>query len=49
MQKLKQYVSTKPPLRKIIQEILHTEHETQHNHERAGCTKLQEKIKQVSR
>jgi hypothetical protein len=48
-QKLKQYVTTKPPLQKILQGILHTESETQQNHERAGSTKLQEKKKQESR
>jgi hypothetical protein len=31
-QKLKQYVTRKPPLRKILQGILHTEGETQLNH-----------------
>jgi hypothetical protein len=44
--KLKQYVATKPPLQKILQGVLHIESETQHNHERAGNTKLQEKKKQ---
>jgi hypothetical protein len=39
-QKLKQYVTTKPLLQKILQGILHTESETQHNHERTGSTKL---------
>jgi hypothetical protein len=48
-QKLKQYVTTKPPLQKIPQGILHTESATQHNHERAGSTKPQEKKKQESR
>jgi hypothetical protein len=48
-QKLKQYVTTKPPLQKILQGILHTERETQHNHETAGSTKLHEKKKQESR
>jgi hypothetical protein len=48
-QKLKQYMTTKPPLQKILQGILHTESEIQHNHERAGTTKLQEKEKQESR
>jgi hypothetical protein len=48
-QKLKQYITTKPPLQRILQGILHTESETQHNHERAGSTKLQEKKKQESR
>jgi hypothetical protein len=47
-QKLKQYMMTKPPLQKIPQGILHTESETQHNHERAGSTKLQEKKSQES-
>jgi vacuolar-type H+-ATPase catalytic subunit A/Vma1 len=47
-QKLKQYVTTKSPLQKILQGILHTESETQHNHETAGSTKLQEKKKQES-
>jgi hypothetical protein len=42
-QKLKHYVTTKSPLQKILQGILHTESETQHNHERAGSTKPQEK------
>jgi hypothetical protein len=48
-QKLKQYVNIKPPLQNILQGILHTESETQHNHERTGSTKLQEKKKQESR
>jgi hypothetical protein len=48
-QKLKQYVTTKPPLQKILQGLLHTEGETQHNHEKTGSTKLQEKKKQESR
>jgi hypothetical protein len=48
-QELNQYVTTKPPLQKIPQGILHTESETQHNHERTGSTTLQEKKKQQSR
>jgi hypothetical protein len=48
-QKLKQYVTTKPPLQKILQDILHTESETQCNYERTASTKLQEKKKQESR
>jgi hypothetical protein len=47
--KLKQYVTTKPPLQKILQGILHTESETQHNHEKTGSTKPQEKKKLESR
>jgi hypothetical protein len=42
-------MTTKLPLQKILQGILQTESETQHNHERAGSTKLQEKKKQESR
>jgi hypothetical protein len=48
-QKLKQYMTTKPPLQKILQRILHTESETQQNHEKGVSTKLQEKKKQESR
>jgi superfamily I DNA and RNA helicase len=48
-QKLKKYMTIKTPLKKILQGILHIESETQHNNERAGCTKLQEKKKQESR
>jgi hypothetical protein len=48
-QKLKQYMTTKLPLQKILQGILHTENETQHNHEKADSIKLQEKKKQESR
>jgi hypothetical protein len=33
----------------MLQGILHTESETQHNHERASSIKLQEKKKQESR
>jgi hypothetical protein len=48
-QKLKQYMTTKPPLQKILQRLLHTESETQHNHERTDSTKPQEKKRQDSR
>jgi hypothetical protein len=48
-QKLKQYMTKKPPTQKFLQGILHTESEIQHNHERSGSTKLQEKKKQESR
>jgi hypothetical protein len=34
---------TKPPLKNILQGILHTENESKQNHERAGSTKPQEK------
>jgi hypothetical protein len=46
-QKLKQYMTTKPPLQKILQEILHTESETQHNHERAISNYRKRKSKKV--
>jgi hypothetical protein len=35
-QKLIQYMTTKPPLQKILQGILHTESESKQNHERAA-------------
>jgi hypothetical protein len=38
-QKLKQYMTIKPPLQKILQGILHSESESKQNHERAGNTK----------
>jgi hypothetical protein len=47
-QKLKQYITTKPPGQKILQGILHTENESKQNHEKTGCTKSQEKKKQES-
>jgi hypothetical protein len=45
-QKLKQYVTTKPPLQKILQGILHTEDESKQNHERMRSIKPQEKKRQ---
>jgi hypothetical protein len=42
-QKLKQYMTTKPLLQKILQGILHTENESKQNHERAGSIKPQKK------
>jgi hypothetical protein len=42
-------MTTKPPLQKILQGILHTENESIQNHERTGSTKPQEKKKQESR
>jgi hypothetical protein len=38
-QKLKQYMTTKTPLQKILQGILHTENESKQNHKRTGSTK----------
>jgi hypothetical protein len=48
-QKLKQYMTTKPPLPKILQGTLHTESESKQNYNRAGSTKPQEKKRQESR
>jgi hypothetical protein len=45
-QKLKRYVTMKPPLKKILQGILHTENESKENHDRTGSTKPQEKKRQ---
>jgi hypothetical protein len=41
-QKLKQYMTTKPQLQKITQEILHTD-ESKQNHKRTGSIKPQKK------
>jgi hypothetical protein len=38
-------MTTKPPLQKILQGILHTESESKQNHKWAGSTKPQEKKK----
>jgi hypothetical protein len=38
-QKLKQYMTTKPPLQKILQGILHTKDESKQKHERMGSIK----------
>jgi hypothetical protein len=48
-QKLKQHMTTKPPLQKILQGSLHTESQSQHNHEKTGSTKPQKKKRQESR
>jgi hypothetical protein len=45
-QKLKQYMTTKPTLQKIIQGILHKENESKQNNERTGNTKPQEEKNQ---
>jgi hypothetical protein len=45
-QKLKQYMTTKPPLQKILQRTVHKEGESKQNHERTGSIKLQEKKRQ---
>jgi hypothetical protein len=38
-QKLKQYMTTKPPLQNILQGILHTKYESKQNQERMGNIK----------
>jgi hypothetical protein len=45
-QKLKQCMTTNPPLQKILQGILHIENESKQNYERIGSTKPQEKKRQ---
>jgi hypothetical protein len=42
-------MTTKPPLQKILQGILHTESERKQNLERAGNTKPQDKKRQESK
>jgi hypothetical protein len=42
-QKLKQYMTTKPSLQKILQGILHTEDESKQNHKMMGSIKPQVK------
>jgi hypothetical protein len=42
-------MTTKPPLQKIPQEILHTENESKQKNERAGNTKPQETKRQESK
>jgi hypothetical protein len=39
-------MTTKPPLQKILQGILHIENESKQNHVRKGSTKPQEKKRQ---
>jgi hypothetical protein len=48
-QKLKQYMTTKPPVQKLLQGILHTEDESKQNQERMGSIKPQKKKRQVIR
>jgi hypothetical protein len=47
--KLKQYMTTKPPLQKILKGILHTEDENKHSSERMVIIKPQGKNRQVIR
>jgi hypothetical protein len=48
-QKLKQYMTTKPLLQKILQGNIHREDENKQNHERMGNIKPQEKNKITQR
>jgi hypothetical protein len=48
-QKLKQYMTTKPPLQKTLQGILHTEDESKQTPKRTGSIKPQEKKRQIIR
>jgi hypothetical protein len=41
--RLKQYMTTKPPLQRILQRILHKVNESIQNQEKTGSTKPQEK------
>jgi hypothetical protein len=43
-QKLKQYMTTKPSLQKILQGILNTGNESKQNHERAGRRRKGKKV-----
>jgi hypothetical protein len=45
--KLKQHMTTKPLLWKILKRILHTEDENKHNHAMIGNNKPKEKNRQV--
>jgi hypothetical protein len=42
-QKIKQYMTNKPQLQKILQRILHIEDESKQTHQRMGRIKLQKK------
>jgi hypothetical protein len=42
-------MTSKPPVQKILQGILHTEDESKQNHDRMENIKLQEKKRQVTR
>jgi hypothetical protein len=46
-QKLKQYMITKPLLKKILQRVLQAEAKSKQNHERMGSIKSQKKNRQV--
>jgi hypothetical protein len=46
-QKLKQYTTTKPPLQKILQGILHTDNESKQSHERTAVPKHRKKRQRI--
>jgi phage gpG-like protein len=46
-QKLKQYMTTKSPLQKILQGILHTENESKQNLDRTGRPNYRRKDKEL--
>jgi hypothetical protein len=48
-QKLKQYMTTKPPLQKILKGILYREDENKHNHKKIWSIKRHEKNRQALR
>jgi hypothetical protein len=48
-QKLKQHMTTKPPVQKILIGVLHREKENKHNHKVTGSIKTHEKSRQVLR
>jgi hypothetical protein len=48
-QKLKQYMTSKPPLQNILKGILLREDEKKHSHERMGIIKPEEKSRKVIR
>jgi hypothetical protein len=42
-------MTTKPPLQKILQGILHSIDESKQNHEPTGCMKSQDKKREIIR
>jgi hypothetical protein len=48
-QKQKQYMTTKPPVQKILKRILRTEDENKHSHESKEIIKPQENNRQAIR
>jgi hypothetical protein len=46
-QRLKQYMTTKPTLQKILQGILYTKNDSKQNHEKTGSIKPEKKKRQA--